>query len=78
MKRFSQSMLKNSHNVQAMLKVGFQDTLERVKWSKINSFINNDNSPAFEEVAFKTPVGSMSDVIQSANGYHILLVIETK
>ena len=51
--------------------------MERARWSIILS-INKINSPNFEEVAFKTPVGSMSDIVQSANGFHLIYVVETK
>ena len=41
-------------------------TSAKVKWSKLNTYGLNSISPNFEEVAFKTPVGQMSDLIQTA------------
>jgi parvulin-like peptidyl-prolyl isomerase len=50
-----------------------------VKGGLLGYFGRGQMDPNFEEVAFKTPVGQMSkNVIESANGYHILMVIETK
>lgn len=34
--------------------------------------------PAFEEVAFKTPVGEVSQIFETKFGYHIILVTEKK
>ena len=41
-------------------------------------FARGQMVPAFEEVAFNTPVGEFSDVFQTEFGYHILIVREHK
>jgi hypothetical protein len=51
-------MLKNSQSVHLIRKEVFLAISKKARWSKLNVVINY--SPAFEEVAFKTPVGKMS------------------
>ena len=48
------------------------------KGGLLGYFGKGQMDPKFEEVAFKTPVGSMSEVVESANGFHLIYVVETK
>lgn len=58
--------------------IEFSQCPSNVKGGLLGYFGKGQMDPNFEEVAFKTAVGSMSDVIESASGFHVLMVVETK
>jgi parvulin-like peptidyl-prolyl isomerase len=56
----------------------FSQCPSNAKGGLLGYFGKGQMDPNFEEIAFKTPVGQMSEVIETANGFHILMVVETK
>jgi len=80
--------LKKIKDIQAQLKKGAdfsdlakkysEDPQSKDRGGDLGYFSKGEMVPSFEKAAFATPVGQVSDIVQSDFGYHLILVDEKK
>ncbi|MEB3103841.1 peptidylprolyl isomerase [Ferviditalea candida] len=70
--------LKKGADFAAIAKEKSLDSATKDNGGDLGFFAKGDMEEAFEKAAFSLPVGSLSDPVQTSNGYHIIKVTEHK
>jgi len=68
--------LQDGANFDEMARATSQDPVSAAQGGDLGFFGRGDMVPEFDEAAFNTPVGQLSEVIQTQFGFHILEVLE--
>lgn len=69
---------KNGRNFVSLVKKYSEDPGSKDKGGLYKDFKRGEMVQAFEEASFNLPVGSVSDLVETPFGYHIIKVIERK
>lgn len=73
-----QKQLKDGADFSELAKKYSEDPGSKDRGGDLGYFSHGDMVPAFEKVAFTTPVGQTSDIVTTEYGYHIIRVEEEK
>jgi foldase protein PrsA len=70
--------LKEGADFAKLAKEKSKDTVSAANGGDLDYFSKGQMVPEFEEAAFNTPVGQISDIVKSQYGYHIIKVTDKK
>jgi parvulin-like peptidyl-prolyl isomerase len=73
-----QERIKKGEDFAALANRYSEDPGSNRKGGLVANFKRGDMVPAFDDMAFSLPVGSVSDIFETDYGYHILKVIDRK